>query len=132
VWSQYITAEGGEKIQSLFIPCFSAIFRLAVDRNAFCLQFVPEIVGCGWAVWYFRRHRELWDWKEHGPVLLMVSVLVAPYAWFTDELLLLPVIMRVLYRVSVSRAAINAFAILAGIAMVEVVVGIPLTSGYYV
>ena len=131
VWSQYLTAEPGEKIQNLFVPCLSVVFRIAINRNAFWLQFLPEIAGCGWAVWYFRKHRYSWNWKEQGPVLLMVSVLVAPYAWFTDEALLLPAIMAGLYRTRTSKACINGFGVLAGIALLEVLAGVPLTSAYY-
>ena len=61
----------------------------------------------------------------------MVSVLVAPYAWFTDEALLLPAIMAGLYRTRTSKACINAFGALAGIALLEVLAGVPLTSAYY-
>lgn len=131
IWSQYVTAERGEKIPDLFIPCFSGILRLLIDRHAFWVQFLPELVGCGWAVWYFRKHKHHWQWKERGPVLLLVSVLVAPYAWFTDESVLLPAIMAGLYSARTSRASINAFGVLAGIALLEVIAGVPLTSGYY-
>jgi hypothetical protein len=131
IWSQYVSAERGEKIQNLFIPCLSVLFRIATNRNVFWLQFLPELAGCGWAVWYFKRNRHHWHWKEHAPVLLLVSVLVAPYAWFTDESLLLPAIMAGLYRACNSRASINVFAVLAGIALLEVVAGVPLASVYY-
>lgn len=131
IWSQYVTAERGEKIPDLFIPCLSGIFRLLIARHAFWVQFLPEIVGCSWAVWYFRKHKQRWDWKDRGPVLLLVSVLVAPYAWFTDEALLLSAIMAGFYRTCISRAAINAFGVLAGIALLEVLAGVPLTSPYY-
>jgi hypothetical protein len=63
---------------------------------------------------------------------LLVSVLVAPYAWFTDEALLLPAIMAGLYRTCTSKVSINVFGVLAGIALLEVLAGVPLASGYYV
>jgi hypothetical protein len=131
IWSQYIAKERGENLFRLFIPCVSVLFRILIDRNSAWLQFVPEIVGCVWALWFFRRHRRHWSWTEHGIPLLLVSVLVAPYAWFTDESLLLPAVFAGLYRAKTSGRSLMPFAVIGSIALLEVVAQVPLTSPFY-
>jgi hypothetical protein len=131
IWVQYIHGERGENIQNLFIPCVSALLRLAIDRNAVWLQFLPACAGCAWALWYFRTRRERWDWMDGGLLLLMVSVLVAPYAWFTDEVILLPAILAGLYRASDRGRSLVPFGCIAGVALIEVLAGVKLPSGLY-
>jgi hypothetical protein len=102
-----------------------------VDRHAFWPQFVPAAVGCAWALWYFRTRRDRWSWADNGALLLLVSVLVAPYAWFTDEAVLLPAILLGLYRASDADRSLLPFGLIAGIALIEVLAGVSLTSGFY-
>ena len=81
-------------IQKEFIPALSGVLRLILFRRFFWAQFVPLAVGLVWSVWYFLNHRPTWDWPSDGPALLVVSVLVTPYAWMTDEAILLPAILQ--------------------------------------
>ena len=131
VWTQYVHGEKGENIQNLFIPCLSGLLRLVIDRSAVWIQFLPLCAGCVWAVWYFRSRSERWSWTDHGFLLLIVSVMVAPYAWFTDEVVLLPAILAGLYRASNSGRSLLPFGVLAGAALIEVTAGVPLASGLY-
>lgn len=131
VWLQYFHGEKAEKIQNLFIPCLSGLLRLAIDRNAAWIQALPACVGCGWALWYFWSRRERWSWTNHGLLLLIVSLMVAPYAWFTDESILLPAVLCGLYQASDARRSLVPFGCIAGAAMVEVLAGVPLPSGFY-
>ena len=131
IWLQYVHGEKGENIQNLFLPCLSCAFRLLIHRNAIWLQFLPAIVGSIWALWYFRARRDRWIWVEHGPLLLLVSVMVAPYAWFTDEALALPAVLFALCRAADSGRSFLPFGFLTGVALFEVVMGVPLTSPYY-
>lgn len=131
IWLQYAHGEKGENIQNLFIPCVSLVLRVAIHRSAIWLQFLPAVTGCAWAFWYFWKHREHWDWMDRGVLLLLVSVMVAPYAWFTDEVILLPAILAGLYRASDAGRSLLPFGCIAGVALLEVLAGVPLTSGFY-
>jgi hypothetical protein len=131
IWLHYIHGEKGENIQNLFIPCLSCLFRVLLDRNAIWLQAMPTVAGSAWALWYFWTKRSQWDWLQHGPILLLVSVMVAPYAWFTDEALALPAMLFGLYRVIDSNRSPLPIELLAGVALFEVIIGVPLPSPYY-
>jgi hypothetical protein len=115
-------------LQDEFIPTLSLMFRLLIHRSAVWLQFVPALISCTWALWYFWT-RERWNWIEQGLLLLIVSVIVAPYAWFTDEAILLPVILAGLYKAS--NRLLLAFASFAAVALLEVLTGVNINSGFY-
>jgi hypothetical protein len=131
VFLHYVHGEKGENIQALFIPCMSVLFRIAIHRSAVWLQFLPAFAGCVWGGWYFSTRHARWSWLDHGPLLLLVSVLVAPYAWFTDESILLPAIMAGLYSASNAGRSLLPFGCIAGIALIEVLAGVTLPSGFY-
>ena len=94
-----IVAEYGEMVRTAgieyeFIPALSGVVRLIFFRAHFWVQFLPMGVGFAWSAWYYTKHRHAWKWREQGPALLVVSALVAPYAWMTDEAILLPAILQ--------------------------------------
>jgi len=84
-----------------FIPALSGVLRLIFFRHMFWVQFIPMAVGIVWAVKFFIQNASSWDWRQHGPALLVVSVLTTPYEWLSDETVLLPAILQ---------AAVFAFA----------------------
>jgi hypothetical protein len=131
VWPDYAHLAKTAGIENEFIPVLSTVIRMALDRHATWLQFIPALLGCLWALRYFWARRKRWNWMEHGPLLLLVSVMVAPYAWFTDETVLLPAILFGLYRASDAGRSLLPFACIAGVALIEVVAGVPLNSGFY-
>jgi len=104
---------------------------LLVHGHAVWLQFLPEGAGCVWALWYFWTRRTRWDWMDHGLLVLLVSAACTPYAWFTDESMLLPAIMAGVYRADESGRSLLPFGLFAGAAMMEVFAEIPITSAYY-
>ncbi|MGE5054678.1 MAG: glycosyltransferase family 87 protein [Acidobacteriota bacterium] len=83
-----------QAIQNEFIPALSGMIRVLFFRRFFWVQFVPLGLGFAWSAWYFWRHRRSWDWRVHGPAVLIVSLLTTPYAWMTDEVVLLPAILQ--------------------------------------
>ena len=97
VWSQYVRMARVSGVKSEFMPDLSTMLRFALDRQAMWLQFLPAALACVWALWYFRRHRMDWDWQTHGSLLMLVSVIAAPYSWFTDQVVLIPALLQGLY-----------------------------------
>lgn len=126
-WGQYAQAMRAEGIETQAIPCVSAILRLMVSPNSKWLQFLPAAVGCVWALALFQRHREDWDWLEHGSLLMLVSVLVAPYSWGLDQTVLLPALLHALYR-NRSRSVVAVFALLSAVISAGNFMGLPIRS----
>jgi hypothetical protein len=83
-----------EGIQHQFIPALSGMLRLIFFRRFFWVQFVPLGLGLLWSARYYWKNRRTWSWRGHGPALLVVAVLTTPYAWMTDEAVLLPAILQ--------------------------------------
>jgi hypothetical protein len=130
-WTHYLQMMRAANIQDDYIPTLSLFFRLAVDRNLAWLQFVPAFFGGAWALWYFFTRRNQWSWMQHGSLLLLVSVLVAPYAWPTDQVVLLPAILRALYFTR-SRTVMFLFIAASALVEIEVFSGIPIMhSAWY-
>lgn len=130
-WSDYARMIHASQLQTEFIPTISLFFRLAVHPQWIWLQIVPALIGARWALRYFWSNRAAWDWMDHGMLLLIVSILVAPYAWFTDEAVLLPAILVSLYRASEARRSLIPYGCIAGVALIEVFAGAGISSGYY-
>ena len=81
-------------IQKEFIPALSGVLRLLFFRRFFWVQFVPLAIGSVWSVQYLFRNWAGWDWRVHGPALLVVSILTTPYEWLSDETVLIPAILQ--------------------------------------
>jgi Glycosyltransferase family 87 len=123
-FAHYLAMARSEGIATETVPTLSLLFRLFVARDHPWVQFVPSAMACLWAV-----RRYLDDREFDVPFLLLVSVMVAPYAWFTDEAVLLPAILAGLYHSS-ARSLI-AYCCIAGIALIEVFTRLSLTSAAY-
>jgi hypothetical protein len=128
VWTQY--REFMHSVSGMmgveFIPCLSVVLRRAINPRAFWIQGIPEALGCIWALWYFWKHRRTWDWMDHGALLMLVSVFVAPYAWLIDQSVLIPALMHGLYR---SRS--RSFSILLATASALVFLQTVLVAGVH-
>jgi hypothetical protein len=113
------------------VPALSVSFRFLIDRNALWLQFLPQAAVCLWVLWYFFTRRDRWDWMDHGLLVLLVSCMCAPYSWFTDEAVLLPAVLFGLYRAVEAGRSLLPLACIAGAALIEVLVNVPLTSTHF-
>jgi hypothetical protein len=69
---------------------------------------------------------------HQGLLLLLVSVMCSPYAWFTDEAMLLPAVLTGVYRAEASGRSLLPFGLFAGAAMMEVFAETSIASPYYV
>jgi F0F1-type ATP synthase assembly protein I len=130
-WSQYSQMMSSSGIMGEIVPTSSEFFRILVHRDAVWLQFVPQTASCIWAVWFFWTRRKVWSWMNDGLLLLLVSVVCAPYALLTDEAIVLPAVLAGIYRAEEAGRSILPFGLFAGVAMVEVFAKIPMASAYY-
>jgi hypothetical protein len=131
LWSQYSQMLSTTGVLDAFVPTLSAMFRLLVDRNAVWLQFLPEAAGCVWAIWYFWTRRSWWNWTDQGLLLLLISTACTPYSWFSDEAILLPAVLAALYRVVDSGRSLLPLGLITGVALIEVLAVVKMTSPFY-
>jgi hypothetical protein len=130
-WPQYLAMIRAARVDELALPNVSLLFRVAINRDAVWLQCFPALAAIVWALWYARRTGG-WDWTTHGALVLLVSVLVAPYSWFTDEAVLLPAMIHALYSADRQGRSLTWYIAPAGLATMLVLSGVPLYSMYYV
>lgn len=90
IWQHYFAMLHSSSLDGEFFPTLSMLFRLVIDRRAVWLLFVPSVVGCVWAISYYARHCRCWDWATDGMLVMLVTLLVSPYGWFSDEIVLMP------------------------------------------
>ena len=131
IWLQYSQMMRTERLDRLSIPCFSVLLRIYVSPHTLWLQGLPAVLGCAWALAYFRKHRAHWDWLEHGSLLMLVSVLVAPYTWFMDQVVVIPALLHATYTTR-SRVLIALLALASAVIEIELFLGAsPLHSVLY-
>ena len=130
-WQQYFAMMRTTRVMDVFIPTFGVALRYLVDRNLTALEFVPLVLGCLWAIWYFFTHRGRWNWMQQGLVLLVVSDLCAPYGYFTDECILLPFVLAGLYAAVESRRSVIPLVILDASAIIEAYAQVNIISPWY-
>lgn len=116
-WIQYVKMARGSGIQWDFIPCISVILRIWINKASVWIQYIPVALGSVWALSYFWPRRKTWDWMKHGSLLLLVSLLTAPYAWIYDACMVIPALLHGAY-LTRSRKVLAALAFLS--AMVEI------------
>jgi hypothetical protein len=131
IWSQYRQAVHTMDIVNIYVPSLSQELRRLLDHNATWIQFLPEAAGCLWALWYFRTRRARWNWMDHGMILLLISVAVAPYAWLTDEALLLPAVLAGLYQAVDLRRSTLPLILIVAVAQIEIFNVVRVNSPYY-
>jgi len=97
VWHHYSEMMRTARVDRLSIPCWSIVLRQTIWPHTAAVQFLPIAVGCIWALIYFRRHRSEWNWLEDSSLLMLVSLLLAPYTWLMDQTVLLPALLHGIY-----------------------------------
>lgn len=122
VWHQYFVMLH-QAVPNLVMPTLSGLVRILIDRNIYGLMYIPATIASVWAVWYFLKNREGWDWNRHGLLVLLVSVWVAPYVWFMDETVLIPAVLAGLYYASENRRSIIPYIVVATVALAEIFTG---------
>jgi hypothetical protein len=133
VWPQYFAMLRAARLDHEFVPTISILFRLLIDTKADWLQFVPSGLAFLWGCWYYARHHIEWNWQSHGMPVILVTVLVSPYAWFPDETVLLPALVFVLYCAARRKYSMPILLSINGLLLLMLLIAhIPLTTGAYI
>ena len=54
------------------------------------MQYLPMMLALLWFVWRWQAKQQRWEWRTQLPSILVVSLSATPYAWFSDQAVLLP------------------------------------------
>lgn len=132
VWQHYFGMLRASALHDEFFPTISMVFRLLVDARAGWLLFVPSALAIVWGCVYYIRNRQTWDWGVHGMLVMLVTILVSPYGWFSDEIVLLPSLAFAFTIPKKRRYSTEALVAINGLAvLVLLVVHPPLSSGAF-
>ena len=110
-FSQYLAWAHASGISSQPVPCLGVMLRRLIDPQAQWLVFVPAAIACAWALAWFWPRRDRWDWLQQGSLLMLVSIVAAPYCFLFDQGLAIPALL-VAASGSRSRALLAALAVL--------------------
>jgi hypothetical protein len=129
-WADYARMMRTYGIEREFIPCWSVVLRLWVNPEAIWLQYLLPALGCTWAVAYFWKRRHTWDWSKDGSLLMLVSILAAPYCWVFDQAVAIPALLQGAYFAR-SRILLALLALASLVIEIGLVCGIKLPSAFY-
>ena len=91
VFAQFLQFAGQYAQETLAYPNLGGILYLVTGRHA--LALLPQMLGLCWLAWYWRRHRASWDWKTHGMLVLLVSIVSSYFSYSYDEIIVLPALI---------------------------------------
>lgn len=129
-WSGYSTMMHAPAVEKEFVPCLSVAIRLWLLPDGIWLQYLPICLACAWALVHFWRRRKAWNWLEDGGVLILVSLIAAPYCWPYDQTIAIPALLQRAYATR-SRIMLAILA-LAGIPiMAALMASIKITTPIY-
>ena len=130
VWTQYARMMRTSGIEREFIPCLSVALRFAIHPQTIALQYLPALAACLWAIYFFWKRRQQWNWMQDGALLMLVSILASPYAWITDQALLIPALLVGVYRAT-TRAQLGVLALASATIEIAQLLGANLHSALY-
>jgi hypothetical protein len=132
VWPQYLAMLRGSGIENRLTPTLGEGLREIFGQHVVWLQWVPEMIGCVWAVVYFWRRRARWSWLDEGLRVLLVGVVCTPYEWLTDEAVVLPAVIAGMFRADAAGRSLIPIALAGTVALVELMAGVQITGWGYV
>ncbi|HUV68228.1 MAG TPA: glycosyltransferase family 87 protein [Terracidiphilus sp.] len=129
-WSDYAKMMHAANLGSEYIPCLIVVLRLHFSPQSIWLQYLVPALGSVWALAWFWPRRQGWDWRTRGHLLVLVSLLAAPYSWVYDGVLAIPALLQGAYATR-SRFLLVLLAIASLTIEIELVLGIKVASAAY-
>jgi Glycosyltransferase family 87 len=129
-WTEYAQMMRSAGLDTEYIPCLIVVLRLWLSPHSMWLQYLAPALGCAWALGYFWPRRHAWDWQKYGGLLVLVSLVAAPYSWVYDGGLAIPALLQGAYATR-SRTLLVILVAASLLVEVELVGGIKVTSPLY-
>jgi hypothetical protein len=132
IWKHYFAMMRASSLNREFFPTASMLFRLLIDPHAVWLLAAPSALAVIWGCWFYGCNRHIWDWRIQGLLLMLVTVLVSPYGWFSDEIVLLPSLIFAFSLPEQKKHSIEILVAINGVALFILLVLQPsINSGAY-
>lgn len=129
-WSDYAHMMRTTGIESDHIPCLSEALRFWLSPQTVWLAWLPAALGSTWALGYFWSRRHAWDWMKDGSLLMLVSLVLAPYYWVYDDALAVPALLQGAY-LTRYRSLLVVLAMASLLIEVELLRGIRMSTSFY-
>ncbi len=94
IWQAYFISALGDLPTYWVTPTLTTLVRLIGGPERTLLIWVLPAISLGIALWLWKRNQRRWRWFEQTPLLLSLGLLLAPYAWLFDQILLLPLLIE--------------------------------------
>jgi hypothetical protein len=91
VFREYWTILRAKEVHSYGSSAIGALLSRA--SGSAWMQYLPMALAFVWLFWCWQTVKPNWDWKTQLPGILAVSLAGAPYAWFSDQAVLLPAVL---------------------------------------
>ncbi len=92
VYRQYFLLWRKISLLEELTPTGGGLLRLWL--GSISAQFLPMAIAAIWFGYYWVRPSSIWQWRDGVPLLLLISVATTSYAWFFDQVVLLPCIFH--------------------------------------
>ena len=97
VYSDYFALhrlEGITKPLEWPAPTLGNVVKLFFGFTTDWLQLALPVAASVWAFCYWQRHKHSWQWAEHLPLIILVSVTTNFFAWTYDQVVFLPALAQ--------------------------------------
>jgi hypothetical protein len=75
-------------------PSLGTVLGEVLAIHGIWIRWLPSVVGGLWFFWYWSRYAHTWDWVSELPLILLVSVATASFAWTFDHIVLVPAVIQ--------------------------------------
>jgi hypothetical protein len=100
-----------------FVPCLADVVRFWIRPSAIWIQYLPAALASLWAIYYYWTRRHSWDWLENGSLLMLVSIVAAPYSYVYDQGVVIPAVIHGAYK---TRARWTLIVLVGALALIGV------------
>ena len=76
------------------VPTLGNVLKIYFRFDNDGSRLAPSLVAAVWVLWYWRRHNQRWQWSEHLPLIILVSVTTNFFVWTYDQVVFLPALIQ--------------------------------------
>lgn len=129
-WPDYLRMMRTAHIQNDHVPCLSVALRFWISPRTTWFNYIPAALAGAWALGYFWPRRHRWDWMKDGSLVMLISLLTAPYSWVYDDCLAIPSLLQGAYSTR-SRFLLTVLAFASVAMSAELLFGITIPTSFF-